>query len=90
MARRPGLYYHSVPETAASPNQSEYRIFHEEDREYYIFQRGEGMWELRPNFFIMPAKGGLKMKTIRYIRGYLTGASNSSDIFPKEGRTFSR
>jgi hypothetical protein len=47
------------------------------------------MWELRPNLFIIPAKGGLKMKTIRYIRGYLT-ASNSSDIFLKEGRTFKK
>jgi hypothetical protein len=46
------------------------------------------MWELRPNLFIMPAKGGLKMKTIRYmIRGYLT-ANSSSDIFSKGGRTF--
>jgi hypothetical protein len=47
------------------------------------------MWELRPNLFIIPSKGSLKMKTIRYIRGYLT-ASNSSDIFSKGERIFSR
>jgi hypothetical protein len=58
MARRTGLYYHSVPIEVSTGDR--------EDREYYyIFHRGEGMWELSANLItIMLAKGSLKMKGI--------------------------